>query len=66
MKNAVALEVKKSILFHRLSVPEDAISGTLARYTMRSLLIFNKEYAPYYVMPTRKRHFFISKKEKTI
>jgi len=38
VKNAVALEVKKSYLFHKVSVPEDAISGTLVHCTICSLI----------------------------
>ncbi len=39
-------------------MPEDTISGTIARCTMCSLLTFSKVYASNYVMSTRKRHFF--------
>ena len=48
-------------------MPEDAISGTLARCTLRSLLTFNKEYACNHLIPNRKGNFFTtSKKEKNI
>jgi len=45
-------------------VPEDAISGTLALYSMCSLLTFTKDYARNHVIPYRKGHFFTSKKRE--
>ena len=46
-------------------MPEDAISGTLARCTMCSLLTFSKVYASYHVIPIES-DTSLNKKEKTI
>ena len=43
VKNSVALKKRIDDFLERLQVPENAISGTLARYIMYSLLTFRKD-----------------------
>ena len=54
VKNAVVWKKRIDDNLWRMSVPEDAISGTLVRCTMRSLLTFSKEYASKLALTIRK------------
>ena len=54
VKNAVVWKKRMDDILWSVSVPEDAISGTLVRCTMCSLLTFSKEYAPNHVIPYGK------------
>lgn len=54
----------KEDILKRVLVLEDTIPGSLDRYIMRSLLIFNKDEASNHVLPKRKSHFFTSKKRE--